>query len=86
MIDKFLVGFTFLDELAFSSADFNMNFWTSFSFITNKITHFLNPPFTLLAITLDGNKYSIFRSESILEHKIWKCQEKNSKKDKIIRF
>jgi hypothetical protein len=55
-----------------------MNFWTSFSFITNEITHSQIPLSTL------GNDYSIFRTALILEHKIWKCQEKKLKNHKII--
>jgi hypothetical protein len=38
----------------------------------------MNPPFYLLAASLNGNKYSIFRITNIIKHKIWKCQEKNS--------
>ncbi len=46
-----------------------MNFWASFPFVTDKITHFLIPLSTD-AKPLKWNKYSIFRAEDILEHKI----------------
>jgi len=43
MINKFLVYFTFIEELTFPPAYLNMDFWTSLSFITNKIAHLLCP-------------------------------------------
>jgi hypothetical protein len=43
IIDKFLISLTFLDEFTLPPTNFNMNFWTSLTFITNKITHFSIP-------------------------------------------
>ena len=37
--DKFFIGFTFLEQFALSPAYLNMNFRTSFSLITDEITH-----------------------------------------------
>jgi hypothetical protein len=35
-----LVGLTFMKQFTFSSTYLDMNFWTSFPFITDKVTHF----------------------------------------------
>jgi hypothetical protein len=37
---KFLISLTFLDKFALSPANLDMDFWTSFPFITNKIAHY----------------------------------------------
>jgi hypothetical protein len=39
IIDKLLVGLTFLDQLTFSPTYFDMDLWTSLPFIASKITH-----------------------------------------------
>jgi hypothetical protein len=36
---KFLISLTILDKFALSPANFDMDFWASFPFITNKIAH-----------------------------------------------
>ena len=38
-IDKLLIRLAFLDKLALSPANLDMNFWASFSLITDQITH-----------------------------------------------
>jgi len=43
LIDKFFISLTFLDEFALPPTNFNMNFWTPFTLIANKITHLLTP-------------------------------------------
>jgi len=35
IVDELLVGLTFKTQFTFSSANFDMNFWTSFPFIAN---------------------------------------------------
>jgi hypothetical protein len=39
IVHKLLVGLTFLNQFALSSAYFDMDLWTSFSLITDKIAH-----------------------------------------------
>jgi hypothetical protein len=39
IVDKLLKSFTFVDQFTLSLAYFNMDLWTSLSFVTNKITH-----------------------------------------------
>jgi hypothetical protein len=39
IVHKLFVGLTFLNLFALSSAYFDMDFWTSFSLITDKIAH-----------------------------------------------
>jgi hypothetical protein len=63
IVDKLLVSLTFLKQFTLSSAYLNMNFWTPFPFIADKITH--------VNISLpDREVCSICWMEYILEHKI----------------
>jgi hypothetical protein len=39
IIYKLFISLTFLNQFTFPSADFNVNFRTSFPFITNKVAH-----------------------------------------------
>jgi len=38
-IDELLIRLAFLDKLALSPTNLDMNFWASFSLITDKIAH-----------------------------------------------
>jgi len=47
IIDKFLICFTFAQNFTLPPANFNVNFRTTFSLVTNQITHILKSPFRL---------------------------------------
>jgi hypothetical protein len=46
-IDKFLICFTFAQKFTLPPANFNVNFRTTFSLVTDQITHILKSPFRL---------------------------------------
>ena len=47
IIDKFLICFTFAQNFTLPPANFDVNFRTTFSLVTNQITHILKSPFRL---------------------------------------
>ena len=52
IVNKLLVGLAFLNHFALSSAYFDMDLWTSFSLITDEITH--------VEISLPGQKPTFY--------------------------
>lgn len=46
-IDKLLICFTFAQKFTLPPANFNVNFRTTFSLVTDQITHILKSPFRL---------------------------------------
>lgn len=65
IIDKLLICFTFGQKFTLPPAHFNVNFRTTFSLVTDQITHILKSPFQLKWVEIYILNSRYFRTQNI---------------------